>query len=113
VIYLVGYFIGLVIAAFPAFFLRGLALLARRRWRGGLFNVAGGVGALVFGLLIAGCSFLFARSGWGTEPSEKARYLAEAIAETMNCAAWTALLGIPAGIFLAVSAYRKSAPNQR
>jgi len=104
-----GITIGLVLACFPLFVLRGLALLARRKWRQGLANCAGGLGALIVSLLgvyLVGVSSI---DGSSVDPSQKARILAESLAEAMNCACWTAPLGILAGFCFAFDAYRKHA----
>lgn len=112
-IFATGIVIGVIVAGFPVFVLRGLALFARRRWSKGLANTAGGLACLLGGVLVLGLAARYLVPLAGVDPSEKARVLAEGIAELMNCSAWvTILMGVPGGLVTAVVTYRRAAVQQ-
>jgi hypothetical protein len=101
-----SWFGGLVASA--GFFLlsRGIVFLWRRQWRaGGLHLLAfpavqlvalAGVPVTVLALVAAGV-IPPATNGIAADPSEKARILAETIAEVMNASVWLVIPGLIAG----------------
>ena len=100
--WLAGVVLGLVLAASAFLVVVGLVALFRRHWRASLATLLGLGVFLGYCVLLAAIAYALGPAqmdGTKLDPSEKARVLAEIIAEQMNISVW----GLPLGLLLGVA----------
>ena len=94
--------LGMTVAV-GAFLLRGIAAWLQRRWKAGVDRVAFAIGWFVVALVtvsVVATRFVGAHAPKAAGPEEKARLLAEIIAEHVNAGFLGLLLGLTLGALL-------------
>ena len=99
-----GILMALGFGAIGSLLVTGIAKLFARSWKAGFVRLALGVVLFVVSVPAMGALGLAyatsSHSGAASDPSVKARFLAEAIAMQMNCGAFGLLVGLVLGVFI-------------
>jgi hypothetical protein len=102
--------LGGLLAASAFFVAKGLGAIFRKRWREGWVGLLGLALFAAYIILIGAAAYLFIPADlWAiTDPTSKARILAEHISVLMNRSAWGAPLGLLLALVFLIRGWRAS-----